>query len=94
MPITLPDEAKQVLVTALQGYFRDERGEEIGGLQASFLLDFVLETVGPSVYNQAIRDAQASLQRTVGDLDLALHEPESGRGGGGRTPRSPRQGGR
>ena len=78
MPIVLPDEARKDLVTALQGYFRDERGEEIGGLQASFLLDFVLKEIAPSVYNQAIRDAQSCMQAAVVDLDLTLHEPESG----------------
>lgn len=83
MPIVLPDEARKELVTALQGYFRDERGEEIGGLQASFFLDFIIKQIAPSVYNQAIRDAQASLQAAVADLDLTLHEPE----GGSHAPR-------
>ena len=77
MPITLPDETKKHLTDALRGYFRDEFGQEIGALQASFLLDFVLQEVGPSIYNQAIRDAQAHLQAIVSDLDLSLHAPEA-----------------
>ena len=76
MPISLPDASRASLVDAIQHYFRDARDEEIGQLQAGFFLDFVLEHVGPAVYNQAIRDAQAHLQRTVTDLDLTLHEPE------------------
>jgi uncharacterized protein (DUF2164 family) len=51
MPISLPDATRQALVDAIKHYFRTERDEEIGDLQAGFFLDFVLETVGPSVYN-------------------------------------------
>jgi uncharacterized protein (DUF2164 family) len=39
----------------------------------------VPEHVGPAVYNQAIRDAQAHLQQVTTDLDLTLHEPEPAR---------------
>ena len=81
MPITLPDETTRDLIQAIKDYFLTERDEEIGDLQASFLLEFVLTTVGPSIYNQAIRDAQAALQSHVTDLDLTLHVPEPvGRG--------------
>jgi uncharacterized protein (DUF2164 family) len=75
MAIALPDETKKALVTAIKHYFSKERDEEIGELAASFFLDFVLEEIGPSIYNQGIRDAQASLQRTVADLDVNLCKP-------------------
>ena len=78
MAILLPDETRKALVDAIRHYFQDERDEEIGDLQASFFLDFVLKEVGPSIYNQAVRDAQANLQRVVSDLDVTLHEPEFG----------------
>lgn len=76
MAISLPDETREALIPAIQHHFRDERDEEIGELAAGFFLDFVLEAIGPSIYNQAIRDAQANLQRIVSDLDLNLCEPE------------------
>lgn len=79
MPITLPDTTKKAHIEAIKHYFSEERGAEIGDLQASFFLDFVIETVGPSIYNQAIKDAQAHLQNVVVDLDAVLHEPERGR---------------
>lgn len=78
MAITLPEETTREVIASIKGYFLDERDEEIGDLQAAFILEFVLKEIGPSIYNQAIRDAQASLQRAVGDLDLTLHEPEFG----------------
>lgn len=76
MAIVLPGETKNALISAIKQYFLEERDEDIGELQASFFLDFVLKEVGPSIYNQAIKDAQASLQRAVADLDVTLYEPE------------------
>lgn len=75
MAVALPDETKKALITAIKHYFSKERDEEIGELAASFFLDFVLEEIGPSIYNQGIKDAQASLQRTVADLDVNLCMP-------------------
>lgn len=77
MATDLPDETKKALVNAIKDYFLKERDEEIGELAASFFLDFVLEEIGPIVYNQAIKDAQSSLQRTVADLDVTLCKPVS-----------------
>jgi uncharacterized protein (DUF2164 family) len=76
MAITLPAETEKALVASIQHYFRTERDEEIGDLRASFFLQFVLEEIGPSVYNQAVRDAQAALQNAVADLDATVYEPE------------------
>ena len=45
-------------------------------MQAGAVLDFVLAEIGPSVYNLALRDAQARLRDAVADLDVALGEPE------------------
>lgn len=78
MPIDIPGQARNALIHATRQYFRQEREEEIGDLQASLLLDFVLETVGPPIYNTAVRDAQAVMQRAVADLDVTLYEEESG----------------
>ncbi|MBN2840021.1 MAG: DUF2164 domain-containing protein [Coriobacteriia bacterium] len=76
MAIALPDETKKALIDAIKHYFLEERDEEIGNLQASFLLDFVIKEIGPAIYNQAIRDAQARLQHAVAELDVTLYEPE------------------
>ena len=60
-------------IQALQTYFRDQREEEVGELQAGFLLDFVITHIGPSIYNRAIRDAQTHLATVTSELDLTLH---------------------
>jgi len=79
MPITLSDPTRRHLVGTIQTYFQDERDETIGDLQAGFVLDFVLKEIGPAIYNQGLRDAQARLRVVVEDLDVALGEPEPGR---------------
>lgn len=78
MSITIADEARRIVVASIKEYFMRERDEEIGDLQASFLLDFVLQEIGPSIYNQAIRDVQGLLGNVVAELDLSLSEPEFG----------------
>ena len=74
MAIKLPDETRADLVASIKQYYRAERDEEIGDLQASFLLDFILKEIGPTVYNRALVDAQAYLSGVVGDLDVTLAE--------------------
>ncbi len=88
MAIVLPDKTKTELVHAVKRYFLEERDEKIGDLQASFFFKFVLKEIGPSIYNQAIKDAQASLHSAVADLDLTLHEPEFGYSAEGRSLRN------
>lgn len=76
MELTFPDEKKNAVLASIKHYFLEQRDEEIGELAAGLFLDFVLEEIGPSIYNQGIKDAQASLQRIVADLDLNLCIPE------------------
>lgn len=76
MAIVLSDDKKQALNNAIKEYFRQEREEELGDLAAGFFLDFVLETFGPTIYNQAVKDVQARMARTVSELDVNLYQPE------------------
>lgn len=86
--ITLPEDTRQELVNSLKHYFLDDRDEEIGDLQAGLLLDFILEEIGPSIYNKAVKDAQASLQRTVAELDATLYKAEFGHSAARRRRRN------
>jgi uncharacterized protein (DUF2164 family) len=76
MPITLPKDTEAFLLGSLKRYAREALDLELGDLAAKLLLEFVLKEVGPSVYNQAIADAQATLQETVNDLALDCYEAE------------------
>lgn len=90
MPLSFPDITTHQLVDSIQTYFREERGDEIGELGATLLLEFILAEIGPSVYNQALRDAQAHLQRTVADLDVTLGQTELAHSAALRTKRNRR----
>jgi uncharacterized protein (DUF2164 family) len=54
----IPYEQKVAAMDRIRDYFRDERGEELGNLAAESLFDFMLKTVGPFAYNQALHDAR------------------------------------
>lgn len=76
MPLALPKDTEAFLLGSLKRYAREELDLALGDLQAKLLLDYVLKEVGPSVYNQAIADAQATLQAKVGDLALDCYQAE------------------
>jgi uncharacterized protein (DUF2164 family) len=52
--------------------------EPIGNIAAGALLGFLLEEIGPTVYNQAVADVQERLQLRISELDLEVHEDEFG----------------
>jgi uncharacterized protein (DUF2164 family) len=76
--IELPKEAKRELIASIKRYCRErmELDEEVGDLKAELLLDFCLREICPTVYNRAIRDAQAYFHDRVADLEGSCFEPE------------------
>ena len=76
MPIELSKQARADAIASLQRYFEENLPEPIGDLPASLLLNYVLEEIGPAIYNQAIVDAQARLQQRVSDLSGELYADE------------------
>jgi uncharacterized protein (DUF2164 family) len=78
MPIKLPPDITKHLVASIKRYAAENLDEEIGDLKAGLLLDYCLKEIGPSIYNQAIADAQAYFTSRVADLDGVCHEDEFG----------------
>lgn len=76
MAITLDLETEKRLLESIKRYFREELDENIGDLKALLFLNFTKQEIGPSIYNQAIKDAQAYFQDRVADLDGTCYEPE------------------
>ncbi|MCL5262772.1 MAG: DUF2164 domain-containing protein [Acidobacteria bacterium] len=76
MEIELNKPAQTDAVASLKRYFEENLSEPIGDLTASLLLDFILQEIGPAVYNLAIADAQARLQQRVADLTSELYAVE------------------
>lgn len=50
--------------------------EKIGNMTAAALLDFLLEELGPLVYNKAVSDVQERLQSRVMEVDIEVHKDE------------------
>jgi uncharacterized protein (DUF2164 family) len=78
MPIKLSPDTTKRLLASIKRYAADNLDEEIGDLKAGLLLDYCLKEIGPSIYNQAIADAQSYLTGRVADLEGVCHEPEFG----------------
>ena len=78
MPIALRDEERARALESIKQYARDELELDLGELRAGTLLDYVLTELAPLAYNRGVRDAQARMQATVGDLDGDCHEPPFG----------------
>jgi uncharacterized protein (DUF2164 family) len=76
MTIELSKQARADTVASIQRYFREEMPEPIGELPAGLLLNFILEEIGPAIYNKAIADAQARLLGRVSDLNGELYADE------------------
>lgn len=76
MTIELTKEDRNQAIASIERYFRENMEEKIGNVAASGLLGFILEEIGPSIYNKAIADAQERLQARVSELDFEVHEEE------------------
>jgi uncharacterized protein (DUF2164 family) len=76
MAIKLQPEAKERLIASIRRYASENLDEEMGDLKAGLLLDFCLQEIGASVYNQAIRDAQAYMTNKVEEMEGTCYETE------------------
>ena len=73
--IELPKQHRADAISSLQRYFA-ENLDPIGDLPAGLLLNFLLEEIGPAIYNKAIADAQARIQLQLSDLTGDLYADE------------------
>ena len=78
MTIELTKEDRSQAIASIERYFRENMEEKIGNVTAGALLGFMLEEIGPSIYNKAVADAQERLQARVSELDFEVHEEEFG----------------
>lgn len=78
MPLELPKETRQQAITSIERYFRERMDEPIGNVAAGGLLNFFLQEIDPSLYNQGVAAAQERLQARVMELDIEVHESEFG----------------
>lgn len=78
MTIKLQKESERQLLDSIKQFFAAQLDTEIGDLKARLVLEFCAKEIGPSIYNQAIADAQAYMSERIADLGGACYETEFG----------------
>ncbi|MFC3747479.1 DUF2164 domain-containing protein [Paenibacillus sp. GCM10012306] len=74
--IKLPKEQRELLVENIRNHFEAERGETIGHLAADNLLDFFLQELGPSIYNEALKDCRSLVGQRMQSLEEDIYALE------------------
>ncbi len=77
MAIKLSKEAHRRLIASIKRYCAENMEEDVGDLKAALLLDFCVKEIGPTIYNQAIADAQIYVQNKLADLESDCWESTS-----------------
>ncbi len=67
--IALTEDRRQRLIGQLQTLFQSEFDEALSEFRAEQIINMMLTTLGPGVYNQAVQDVRAHLQTKLDDLD-------------------------
>lgn len=68
MDIQLNDDRRGALTGHLQSLFADEFDENLSAYRADEIIDLMLKTLGPLVYNQAVEDVRTHFQTKLDDL--------------------------
>lgn len=76
MAIEISKKNRIEIIASIQRYFEENMEEKIGNMTAAALLDFLLEELGPLVYNKAVSDVQERLQSRVMEVDIEVHKDE------------------
>ncbi len=74
--IELDKQTRAQAVASIERWCREHLDEPIGNVTASGLLGFLLEEIGPSIYNQAVADVQERLRTRIDELEIDVHEDE------------------
>ena len=76
MTIEISQEARKEAIASIERYFAENMEDRIGNITAGALLGFILEEIGPVVYNKAVTDVQERLQSRIMEVDIEIHEDE------------------
>lgn len=68
LEIDLKKEVREVLTEDIKRYFWNDRNEELSNLGAELLLDFIINHIGPYIYNKGIEDSHTYMSERIEDL--------------------------
>jgi len=66
--IEINKETKALMIDEIRLFFLKQRSESISDFHANLLLDYMLDVIGPLIYNQAINDAHRFISEKTEDL--------------------------
>jgi uncharacterized protein (DUF2164 family) len=66
--LKLSKEKRGDMLSAIEEYFRVERGEELGDLAQGLILDFFIEKLASEFYNLGVEDAYRYMGERLEDL--------------------------
>lgn len=69
MKIELDPARRQRATVHLQKLFSTEFDEKLSDFRAAEIIDLMVRTLGPDIYNQAVQDVRAHMQSKLDDLD-------------------------
>lgn len=69
MQISLDPVRRQRVTAHLQKLFASEFDEMLSEFRAEQIIDMMIRTMGPAIYNQAVQDVRAHMQGKLDDLD-------------------------
>ena len=72
--IELKEDEKAEAIEKLKDYCQQELQIELGSFDAQFLLEFFIENLGWSIYNQGLADAFGLLESSVEELSEKIYE--------------------
>lgn len=78
MTIKLRPETHKQLLLSVQRFMSEQYGLSVGDVSAGIFLEFCLQEIGPSIYNQAVADAQGVVQERVTELENICFVDEFG----------------
>jgi uncharacterized protein (DUF2164 family) len=76
MTIKLDKDTQAFIVNSIKRFFAEELDEDIGDLKADRVFEFFAQELAPSVYNQALADAQTYFVDKAADVVNVRYEPE------------------
>jgi len=74
MKVALDPERRTRLVAHLQKLFSKQFDEDLSDFRAEQIIDLMLRTLGPAVYNQAVQDVRTHFQVKLDDLEGEVFE--------------------
>ena len=76
MTIKLPREEKEQIIDSVKAYFEQERSESIGDLAAEQLIDYMIQALGPYIYNKAVADARVLINEKMNQMEDEMYSLE------------------